>query len=102
MAYGREQEQPESGPEGGLAAVGVAAFLVACCGAAPLLVVLVGSLTIGALAGIGAGVLALAALVGVVVFLRRRRACEAPAPAATRAGADGASRVARSPTEGAR
>lgn len=77
-----------SGAKGGIALLGVGALMVACCAAAPLLVVLAGSLTIGALAGVAAGVLALVALAGAVVFLRRRRACETP-PSMTQSRVEG-------------
>lgn len=90
MTHGPEPDRPESGARGGLAAVGVAALMIGCCGAAPLLVVLAGSLTIAAVAGIAAGVLALGALAGAVIFLRRRRVCEAPAPGMTRSRTEGA------------
>lgn len=88
MAHEQEQDRSESGVKGGLAAVGIAALMVSCCAAAPLLVVLAGSLTIGALAGVAAGVLALVALAGAVVFLRRRRACETP-PSMTQSRVEG-------------
>lgn len=90
MANGQEQDrfESESGVKGGLATVGVAALMVGCCAAAPLLLILAGSLTIGALAGVAAGVLALVALAGAVVFLRRRRACETP-PSMTRSRVEG-------------
>lgn len=71
-----------SGARGGIALLGVGALMVACCAAAPLLFVLAGSLTIGALAGGAAGVLALVVLVGAVMFLRRRRTCACETPRA--------------------
>lgn len=80
----------ESGARGGIALVGVASLMVGCCAAAPLLLVLAGSLTVGALAGGAAGVLALVALAGAVVLLCRRRACETPTtPSMTRSRVEG-------------
>lgn len=92
MTHEQELDQPESGAKGGLAAVGVAALMVGCCGAAPFLVVLAGSLTAAAVAGIAAGVLVLGALAGAVILLRRRRACEAPTPSLGQSGIEGVSR----------
>ena len=45
-----------------LAAPALAAFAVACCLAAPLLVGALGALSLGAVFGVGAGLLALAVL----------------------------------------
>lgn len=88
MAHTEERDRHESGARGGIALIGVAALMVGCCAAAPLLLVLAGGLAIGALAGVAAGVLALVALAGAVVFLRRRRACEIP-PSMTRSRVEG-------------
>jgi Flp pilus assembly protein TadB len=62
-----------SPPQGGLAAVGVAAFVVACCAALPLLVAFAGSVAIAAVLGAGAGLVAGLLLVALVVARARRR-----------------------------
>lgn len=62
-----------SPPQGGLAAVGVAAFAVACCASLPLLVAVAGSVAIGTVLGVGAGVVAGLLLVALVVARVRRR-----------------------------
>lgn len=68
----------------GLTGVGVAALALACCGGLPLLIGLVGGLTVGAALGLGAGALLLIAAAGTLVVMqaRRRRACEVKASAA--------------------
>lgn len=76
--------QKESAARGGPAAVGIAAFAVVCCAAFPLLAALAGGVALGTILGVGAGLVAAAVLVGlIVVRARRRRACqtlgEAPA-----------------------
>ena len=63
----------ESAAQGGPAAVGIAAFAVVCCAALPLLAALAGSLALGTLLGVGAGIGALALLVMLVVLRTRRR-----------------------------
>lgn len=64
--------------KGGLAGVGLAAFMVVCCAAFPLLAAFAGSVALGAALGVGAGVVALLVLGGLVVAAaRRRRVCEA-------------------------
>lgn len=69
---------------GGIWAVALGSLAVVCCGAAPSLLVVFGSLTIGATAGLAAGVLALGILGAIVVLARRRRrACQQPAAART-------------------
>jgi hypothetical protein len=65
----------------GLAGVGVVALAIGCCGALPLAVAIAGSVAIGTVLGVAAGAVALIVLVTlVVVRVRRRSACEAPAP----------------------
>jgi uncharacterized protein (DUF58 family) len=72
--------EDESGGERlGLAGIGIAALVVICCASLPLIAGIVGSIALAAVLGAGAGILALAALVAlVVVAVRRRRACEQP------------------------
>ena len=61
----------------GFAAVGVAAFAIACCAGGPLVVGALSGVAVGAVLGIGAGIVALAAVGGLaVVRARRRRACD--------------------------
>jgi hypothetical protein len=61
----------------GLAGVAALALVIGCCGAFPLVVVLASSVALGTLLGIGAGIVALIALLGLlVVRARRRAACE--------------------------
>lgn len=71
----------------GIAAFAVAALAVACCAGLPLLAALAGSVALGALFGIGAGVIAVVALTAVVIVrVRRRRSCAtAAAPRERRA-----------------
>lgn len=65
--------QSPDDPWGGLAALGIAAFAVVCCAALPLLVALAGSVAIGTVLGVGAGLAAAVLLVGVVLARIRRR-----------------------------
>ena len=88
--------QPADDPWRGLAALGIAAFAIVCCAALPLLAALAGSVAIGTVLGVGAGLVAAVLLVGLVVALvRRRRACEPPRATSAPHG-DGASPRARS------
>jgi hypothetical protein len=68
------------GPLLGLAA---GAFAVVCCAGLPAIGALMGGITIAGLIGVGAGVLALAALLGAAALearaRRRRGACPPPA-----------------------
>jgi hypothetical protein len=64
-----------------VAALGVAALAVLCCAGAPLIVALVGGLTVAGALSMGGGVLVASGLaVGVAMLLRarRRRTCMAP------------------------
>jgi hypothetical protein len=73
-----------------VAGAGVGGFAVVCCASLPLVVGLVGGLTLAGVLGVGGGVLAAAAVVAlglVVVRARRRRACAAEDPIATATGA---------------
>jgi hypothetical protein len=67
----------ESSPGSGFAAVGLAAFAVACCAGAPLVVGVLSGVALGTLVGVGVGVAALVAMLAAgIVVIRRRRACE--------------------------
>ena len=60
----------------GVAGIGFAAFAVVCCAALPLLAATGSTLALGSVVGLGAGVAAAAALIGmVVVRAGRRRQC---------------------------
>jgi hypothetical protein len=75
----RPGEETSGGERIGVAGVGIAAVLLACCAALPLIGGVIGGIAIGAVLGVGAGILALAALAAVIVItVRRRRACERP------------------------
>ena len=64
----------DSASRSGLAALGTAAFAIVCCAALPLVAALVGSVAVGTVLGVGAGLAAAALLVGLaVVGVRRRR-----------------------------
>jgi len=71
-----------SGAVRGLAAgVGLAALVAVCCAGLPLLAVLVGGLTLGALLGVSGGVVGAVVLVGVATIMvraRGRRRCAKP------------------------
>lgn len=58
---------------GGLAGVGLAAVMVVCCAAIPLLAALAGSVALGTVLGVGAGAAAALVLGGLVVARARRR-----------------------------
>jgi uncharacterized membrane protein len=55
----------------GLALLAMVAFAAICCAALPPLAVLAGGIAIGALVGIGAGLVATVGLVALVVLRRR-------------------------------
>jgi uncharacterized membrane protein YhaH (DUF805 family) len=75
----RPGEETSGGERLGLAGVGVAAVVVVCCAGLPLIAGVVGGIALAAVLGVGAGILALAALIAVVaITVRRRRACEQP------------------------
>ena len=71
-----------AGERTGLAAIGLGALAIACCAGLPLLGALLSSVALGAVLGIGAGVLAAAVLIGAVVVRARarRRACAPEMP----------------------
>ncbi len=66
----------------GLAVLGIGALAIGCCAGLPLLVAFAGSVAVGTLLGVGAGILGAVALVAVVVLRNRarRRACEPRPP----------------------
>jgi hypothetical protein len=68
-----EGREPDAQAKEGLAAVGLAAIAVVCCAALPLLAALSGGIAVGAVLGIGAGVLAVIGLVALVVLHQRSR-----------------------------
>jgi ABC-type Co2+ transport system permease subunit len=75
----------------GALAVGAAAFAVFCCAGLPLVVGLLGGLTLAGVLGVSAGVLiAAAALAAAVVVVRgrRRRACQPPSTGTSSAGTE--------------
>ena len=82
MTADRPDEEASGGEKLGLAGVGIALFAIVCCAGLPLIAGgVASSIAIGAVLGVGAGILALAALVALVVIWaqrRRKRACEAP------------------------
>jgi hypothetical protein len=70
----KREPSKDSAARGGLAALAVAAFAVLCCAAVPVLAALAGSIAIGVVPGVGAGLAAGVLLtVAVVARLRRRR-----------------------------
>lgn len=77
---GDGKPKQESIAGGGLAAIGLGAFGVVCCVGFPLMAgALASGVALGAVLGVGAGVIVAAVLVGlVVVRSQRRRACEVP------------------------
>jgi hypothetical protein len=76
-----ERPQENSNVWTGVAGLGVLALVVGCCGALPLAVAIAGGVALGALLGVGAGAVALIAVVSlIVVRARRRSACQAPEP----------------------
>lgn len=86
------QDEPsnDSQPLGGVAALGIAAFAVACCAALPLLAALAGSVAVGTVLGVGAGLAAAALLGGLVVARARPRRAGEPRDTASGQREDGA------------
>jgi hypothetical protein len=76
--------RPERPGTTGVLAVGVAAFAIFCCAGLPLVVSLIGGLTLAGVLGVSAGVLiAAGAVVAAVIVVRsRRRRAEPPMTAA--------------------
>jgi high-affinity Fe2+/Pb2+ permease len=69
----------EASPKGGLAAVGFGALAVACCAGGPLIAGLFGGIALGSVFGVGAGVLAMVLVIGlIVVRVRGQRVPLAP------------------------
>jgi hypothetical protein len=71
----------DSGKEG-LAALGIVALAVGCCGGLPLILTLAATVGLGTVLGVGVATLAAVALIALVVVRTRarRRACEPRAP----------------------
>jgi Flp pilus assembly protein TadB len=70
----RTRAGSSGGQDSGLAVLAAAAVVVFCCAGLPIAVVLLGSVAIGTLLGVGAGVLAAVVVVALAVLgLRRRR-----------------------------
>ncbi|PZS34314.1 MAG: hypothetical protein DLM61_03800 [Pseudonocardiales bacterium] len=63
--------QPGRGEKPGLAGIAAAGLAVVCCAAGPLLFAWVGSVAVGALVGLGAGLAVLAVAVALL-YMRRR------------------------------
>lgn len=61
-------EEQDSGRRTGIAGLALGVLMVACCMALPLIAAGVGALTLGAVLGIGAGVLALLATCAYVGY----------------------------------
>ena len=77
----------EGSAAGGFAALGLGALVVGCCAGLPLLAALAGSVAIGTVLGVGAGLLALVGLAILVIVRARRRAkCKAPGSGADSLG----------------
>jgi len=75
-AGSREPRSGDGLEKTGLAALGMGALVVVCCAALPLVAGVLGGVAIGAILGVGAGVLALAVLATLVLLRgRRKRAC---------------------------
>jgi Flp pilus assembly protein TadB len=71
----------ESSPGSGFAAAGLAAFAVASCAGATLVVVVLSGIALGTLVAVGvAGAALVAMLAARVVLIRRRRPTEARRP----------------------
>lgn len=71
--------EPKLGLGAGLLSGGALAMVVVCCGGHLLVLGVLGSVALGSVLGIGAGVLAaMLVVVGIVVVRRRRAACAAP------------------------
>lgn len=74
------RERAAGAATSGVAGPALAALAVVCCGAVPLIAAFAGTLALGALLGIGAGVLAIAAVAGgLLIRTRRSRSCIIPA-----------------------
>jgi hypothetical protein len=73
--------RPGGSGGGGIAALGIAMLAIGCCAGVPLIAALVGSVAVGTLLGVGAGiVVAIMLVAAVVVRIRaRRRGGEPPA-----------------------
>jgi membrane protein implicated in regulation of membrane protease activity len=68
---GRHFKEPGGG--GALAVAGVGFLAVVCCAAFPLLAAVLGSVALGSVLGVGAGILAAMVLLALVLVRARRR-----------------------------
>lgn len=75
--------RPRDSAPGGLAALGFAAVAIGCCAGLPLLLVVASTVAIGTILGAAAGIVALAAIVGAALWVRRRRAASCARDAAS-------------------
>lgn len=103
MTMAASNERSPTGGDGkaGLAGLGAAVLMIGCCGGAPLLIALAGTVGAAAVLGAAGAVVAVTiAVVGVVMVIRRRRrhACQGVSPglAARESAETGIERV---PTE---
>ncbi|MBS1885675.1 MAG: hypothetical protein JSU06_00640 [Actinobacteria bacterium] len=62
----------------GLAALGIGALAIACCGLAPIVVAALGGAALAPLLGVLFAVLLAAALLGALAWHRHRRSCALP------------------------
>lgn len=74
-----DPKQSAGGAKGGPAAVGLGVLAVLCCAGGPMIAGALGSVALGSVLGVGAGVLAVV-VVGTMIVLRsrNRRGCSAP------------------------
>jgi len=69
----------KTGPKAGLATAGLGVLAVVCCAGAPLIAGALGSIAVGGVMGVGAGVLTVVVVSGLIVgLIRHRRACAVP------------------------
>ena len=66
------------------AGLGLGALMIGCCAAGPLLVGILGSLTIGSALGWAIGVGVMVSIAFLAFHIRRRRACRPPTGIRTR------------------
>ncbi len=80
----------QTGPKAGLATAGLGVLAVVCCAGGPLVAGALGSIAVGGVLGVGAGVFTVVVVSALIVGrIRHRHACAVPhaqAPAAQRRG----------------